>query len=109
MPCGKNSKYKKAVLSAKLANLEIVAARQRKLLKKAEEAQELLRVHDVIEQQEGLLDKKVIVLRELQDNQGNGQIVLHQVSKLFFHHKRKPALNYLDENAPNPAHISAHS
>jgi hypothetical protein len=76
----KNSKYKKVVLSAKLANLEIVAARQRKLLKKAEEAQELLRVHDVIEQQEGILDKKISVLRELQDNQCDRQIALNQVS-----------------------------
>ena len=83
----KNSKYKKAVLTAKLANLEIVAARQRKLLKNAEEAQELLRIHDVIEQQEGLLDKKIGVLRELQENKGDGQIVLNQVSKFFLHHK----------------------
>merc|ERR1712038_659053 len=62
-----NSKYKKAVLSAKLTNLEIVAARQRKLLKKAEEFQELQRVYEVVEQQEGLLDKKMNVLLELQN------------------------------------------
>ena len=82
----KNSKYKKAVLSAKLANLEIVAARQRKLLKKAEEAQELLRVHVVIEQQETLLDKKIRALRELQDNQCDEPIVLQRVSILFLQH-----------------------
>jgi len=71
-----NSKYKKAVLTAKLANLEVVASRQRKLLKKAEELQELQRIEDVIEQQGGLLDKKINVLRELLDNQGEGNVAL---------------------------------
>jgi len=64
-----NSKYKQAVLRAKLANLEIVARRQRILLKKAEELKETRhRLEDIIEKQEGVLDKKLNVLKVLQQN-----------------------------------------
>ena len=78
-----NSKYKKAVLSAKLTNLEIVAARQRKLLKKAEEFQELQRVYEVVEQQEGLLDKKINVLLELQNTLSHEEMFIEQVSAWY--------------------------
>ena len=65
-----NAKYKEAVLNAKLANLETVAVRQRRLLKKAEElAENRHHVESIVDRQEDVLDKKINVLRELlQDN-----------------------------------------
>lgn len=64
-----NFKYKQAVLQSKLANLEVVARRQRILLKKAEELKETRnRVVDVIEKQEDVLDKKLNALKVLQQN-----------------------------------------
>lgn len=71
-----NAKYKEAVLNAKLANLEIVALRQRRLLKKAEELAEARHhIETIVEGQEHVLDKKMNVLRELlhdnyQDQEG---------------------------------------
>ena len=56
---------------------------QRKLLKKAEEFQELQRVYEVVEQQEGLLDKKMNVLLELQNTLSHGQMFNEQVSARY--------------------------
>jgi len=64
-----NSKYKEAILRAKLANLEVVAIRQRKLLKEAEELADVShRLEDLVGKQEEVLEKKLNTLRELQTN-----------------------------------------
>jgi hypothetical protein len=70
-----NAKYKEAVLKAKLGNLETVAIRQRRLLKKVEGLAETRhRFETIVEKQEGVLDKKVKVLTEiLQENQNQFQ------------------------------------
>ena len=80
-----NAKYKEAVLHAKLANLETVALRQRRLLKKAEElAETRLRVETIVDKQEEVLDKKINVLRELlQDDHQNNQMQQEQVCSRF--------------------------
>lgn len=70
-----NAKYKEAVLKAKLSNLETVAIRQRRLLKKVEDlVGTRYRFETIVEKQEGVLDKKVKVLKELlQKNQNQFQ------------------------------------
>lgn len=85
-----NSKYKEAVLKAKLSNLETVAIRQRRLLKQVEELAETRhRFETIVEKQEDVLDKKLKGLskilqatqNQLQNNhvrsQQDGEI-LHQ-------------------------------
>lgn len=66
----KNSKYKEAVLRAKLKNLETVALRQRGLLKKAEALNECSKNMDnILEKQLGLLNNKLGSLKELSNQQ----------------------------------------
>jgi len=61
----KNTKYKEAVLHAKLKNLETVAKRQRELLKKAEDLNECNRnVDNILEKQMDLLNNKLDALKE---------------------------------------------
>ena len=56
-------------MRAKLANLEVVAIRQRKLLKEAEELADVShRLEDLVGKQEEVLEKKLNTLRELQTN-----------------------------------------
>ena len=72
----KNSKYKEAVLRAKLKNLETVAMRQRTLLRKAEELNECGKSMDnIINKQMDILDNKLTSLKEIVDQQQETQNV----------------------------------
>ena len=52
-----------------MANLEVVATRQRRLLKEAEELADVShRLEDLVGKQEEVLEKKLNTLRELQTN-----------------------------------------
>ena len=64
-----NSKYKEAVLRAKLQNLETVAKRQRELLREAEQLNETKNSMDnIFDKQMNLLDDKLKSLKECNSN-----------------------------------------
>merc|ERR1712080_58356 len=87
-----------AVLRSKLANLQIVARRQRIILKNAEELKEIRhRVVDVIEKQEDVLDKKLNVLKVLRQNHHQYQMTKTKQVTLILSPEVPLVVKYIEE------------